>query len=141
MAEHRLLVVEDDISTRDALCGYYTRKGWQVREAGTVAEGLNLLDAEPEPCFLILDLMLPDGDGVAVLEGVRQRGLRTLVAVCTGSVDLARLKAVAELGPDAMFPKPIRMPNAWTDTCRVCEARSSAGAIDGREVRSAGGND
>ena len=45
-----------------------------------------MLDAEPEPCFLILDLMLPDGDGVAVLEGVRQRGLRTLVAVCTGSV-------------------------------------------------------
>ena len=140
MAEHRLLVVEDDISTRDVLCGYYARMGWEVSGAGTVAEGLTMLDAEPEPCFLILDLMLPDGDGIAVLEGVRQRGLRTLVAVCTGTVDLARLKAVAELGPDAMFPKPVRMPNAWTDTCRVCESRSSTRAIEGREVRSPGGD-
>ena len=125
MGEHRLLVVEDDVPTRDALCDYYQRMGCHVSEAGTVAEGLASLDAGPEPCFLILDLMLPDGDGVAVLEGVRQRGLKTLVAVCTGSVDLARLKAVAELGPDAMFPKPIRMPNEWTEGCRVCEAREA----------------
>ena len=104
-----------------------TTPGWagRVSEAGTVAEGLTKLDVEPEPCFLILDLMLPDGDGIAVLEAVRQKGLRTLVAVCTGSVDLARLKAVAELRPDAMFPKPIRMPNEWTETCRVCEAREA----------------
>ena len=123
MAEHRLLVVEDDIPTRDALRDYYTRMGWHVSEAGTVAEGLAMLDAVPEPCFLILDLRLPDGDGIAVLERARQKGLRTMVAVCTGLVDLIRLKAVAELGPDAMFPKPIRMPNAWTETCRVCEGR------------------
>lgn len=124
MAEHRLLVVEDDIPTRGALGEYYSRMGWHVSEAGTVAEGLSKLDTEPEPCYLILDLKLPDGDGIAVLEGLRQRGLKTLVAVCTGLVDLTRLKAVAELGPDAMFPKPIRMPNAWTDTCRVCNGRA-----------------
>ena len=125
MGEHRLLVVEDDVATRDALCEYYSRMGWQISEAGTLAEGLTKLDVEPEPCYLILDLMLPDGDGITVLEAVRHKGLRTLVAVCTGSVDLARLKAVAELGPDAMFPKPIRMPNEWTETCRVCEARQA----------------
>ena len=125
MGEHRLLVVEDDVPTRDALCDYYSRMGWQISEAGTVAEGLTKLDIEPEPCFLILDLMLPDGDGITVLEAVRQKGLRTLVAVCTGSVDLARLKAVAELRPDAMFPKPIRMPNEWTETCRVHDAREA----------------
>ena len=138
MAEHRLLVVEDDIPTRNALSDYYTRMGWHVSEAGTVAEGLAMLDAEPEPCFLILDLMLPDGDGTAVLEGVRQRGLRTLVAVCTGAVDLARLKAVAELRPDAMFPKPIRMPNDWTDSCRVCVGRSSARTTESPGVGSPG---
>ncbi len=88
-----------------------------------MAEGLNKLDAEPEPCYLILDLMLLDGVGIAVLEGVRQKGLGTLVAVCMGTVNPARLKAVAELGPNAMFPKPIRIPNAWTETCRVCEGR------------------
>ena len=125
MAEHRLLVVEDDVPTRATLRDYYSRMGCHVSEAGTVAEAFALLESELEPCFLILDLILPDRDGVAVLEAVRQKGLRTLVAVCTGSVDLYRLKAVAELRPDAMFPKPIRMPNSWTETCRVCEAREA----------------
>jgi two-component system OmpR family response regulator len=120
MAEHRLLVVEDDTSTRDVLRGYYSRMGWQVSEAGTVAEALALLNSEPEPCCLILDLMLPDGDGTAVLKEVRAKGLKTRVAVCTGTVDLARLKAVAELRPDAMLPKPIQLPEVWTHPCGVC---------------------
>jgi len=121
MAEHRLLVVEDDPSTRESISGYYRRRGWQVREAGSLAEGLARLDAEPEPCCLILDLMLPDGDGVAILERVRQKGLRTRVAVCTGSVDLARLRAAAELRPDAMLPKPLHLPEVLTEMCRVCD--------------------
>src|SRR3954468_12298492 len=123
MAVHRLFVVDDDPATRDALRDAYTRMGWQVSVAGTVAEALALLDAEPEPCCLILDLVLPDGDGTAVLEKVREKGLRTHVAVCTGTVDLARPKAVAALRPDAMLPKPIRLPEVWTEPCRVCGVR------------------
>ena len=122
MAGHRLLIVEDDAETRDALRSTYTRSGWEVREAETVAEALAMLDTEPEPCCLVLDLILPDGDGTAVLERVRARGLESRVAVCTGSVDLAQLRAVALLRPDAMLPKPIRLPEVWTEPCRVCEA-------------------
>src|SRR3954469_19581172 len=110
---HRLLIVEDDSATREALRGIYTRLGWLVSEAGTVAEALALLDAEPEPCCLILDLMLPDGDGTAVLERVRAKGLKTWVAVGTGTVDLALLRTVALLRPDTMLPKPIRLPDVW----------------------------
>src|SRR5947209_6066016 len=61
MVGHRLLVVEDHTTTRDALRAHYERLGWHVDVAGTVAEGLALLDAGPEPCCLILDLVLPDG--------------------------------------------------------------------------------
>jgi CheY-like chemotaxis protein len=91
--------------------------------AGTVAEALALVDAGPEPCWLILDLILPDGDSTAVLARVRQEGLKTHVAVCTGTVDLARPKAAAALRPDAMLPKPIRLPEVWTEPCRVCGGR------------------
>ena len=121
MAGHRLLIVEDDTATREALRGHYRRLGWQVSEVGTVGEALALLDAEPEPCCLILDLMLPDGHGSAVLERVREKGLKTRVAVCTGSVDLAQLRTIAMLSPDAMLPKPIHLPEVWTAPCRVCE--------------------
>src|SRR4051794_23230779 len=126
MNGHRLLIAEDDAATRKALRGHYLRLGWQVSEAGTVAEALASLDSEPEPCCLILDLTLPDGDGTAVLERVRAKGHKTRVAVCTGSIDLAQLRAVALLRPDAMLPKPIRLPDVWTEPCHVCEGRGTA---------------
>jgi len=122
MARHRLLVVEDDTASQDAYPQFYSRLGWDVNAAGTVAEALAALDSVPEPCCLILDLMLPDGDGVTVLKKVRDRGLRTRVAVCTGSVDLGSLKAAAELRPDDMLPKPVSLPEIWTEPCRVCGA-------------------
>jgi DNA-binding response OmpR family regulator len=124
MAGHRLLIVEDDDSTREALREYYSRKGWHVSEAGTVDEALPLLETEPEPCCLILDLMLPDGEGLAVLKRLRFKGLVTRVVVCTGTVDLARLKAAAELRPDAMLPKPIVLPDSWSAECRVCQVQA-----------------
>jgi len=141
MVGHRLLVVEDHTATRDALRAHYERLGWHVDMAGTVAEGLALLDAGPEPCCLILDLVLPDGEGTTVLERVREKGLRTHVAVCTGTVDLARPKAAAALRPDAMLPKPIRLPEVWTEPCRVCGGgvRSAEGdGIGGGKAATAG---
>src|SRR3954471_4490647 len=123
MGGHRLLIVEDDAATRHALRGVYEPMGWEVREAGTLAEGLASLDSGPEPCCLILDLTLPDGDGTAVLRRLRDKGFRTRVAVCTGMIDLARLKAAAQLRPDAMLPKPIRLPEVWVEPCRVCQGR------------------
>jgi DNA-binding response OmpR family regulator len=121
MAGHRLLVVEDDAATQDALREIYTRQGWHVSVAGTEVQALACLDSEPEPCCLILDLMLPDGDGSAVLKKVRAKGLRTRVAVCSGTVDLALTRAVSLLKPDAMIPKPIHLPDVWTKPCRVCK--------------------
>lgn len=124
MAAHRLLIVEDDPASQDAYRQFYTRSGWAVTVAGTVEEALASLDTDPEPCCLILDLHLPDGDGAEVLRRVRARGLKTRVAICTGSVDLGRLKAAAELRPDAMLPKPVRLPETWTEGCRVCEGEA-----------------
>ncbi|MCA1686160.1 MAG: hypothetical protein LC745_09285, partial [Planctomycetia bacterium] len=67
MALHRLLVVDDHAWSRHPLRGIFNRMGWDVSVAGTVAEGLRFLESEPEPCCLVLDLSLPDGDGELVL--------------------------------------------------------------------------
>jgi CheY-like chemotaxis protein len=117
---HRLLVVEDDPGTRYAFRGRFARLGWDVSAARTVAEALAALDAEPEPCCLVLDLILPDGRGETVLERLREKGMRTRVAICTGSTDAARLTAVAGLRPDAMLTKPVGVADVWDGACRVC---------------------
>ncbi len=122
MALHRLLVLDDHAWLRHPLRGIFLRMGWDVFVAGTVAEGLRLLDAGPEPCCLVLDLGLPDGDGEVVLKRVRDKGYSTRVVVATGVVDGDRLRAVAGLKPDALLIKPIALTDVWSAdvVCRVC---------------------
>jgi CheY-like chemotaxis protein len=55
--------------------------------------------------------MLPDGDGADLLEQIRDEGLPIRVAVTTGSADARRLRAVADLRPEAILTKPIHLPD------------------------------
>jgi len=100
-----LLVVEDDRTTLSALRRILTRLGWDVHTAMTVAGGLDLLSLRPQA--IILDLMLPDGDGLAVLRRVRAENLPTRVAVTTGVHDGPRLEAVRQLRPEGLIHKPV----------------------------------
>jgi two-component system response regulator RegA len=110
-----LLIVEDHDNTRMVLARLMTLRGYEVRMAGTVAEGLDQVETEPD--FLILDLILPDGGGEVILRRVRDANLRTRVAVTTAVRDGPRLEAVRGLGPDALLSKPV----ALEDLCRVCQ--------------------
>lgn len=101
----RLLLVEDDLATSRALRVLLARKGWDVQVAETLAEAFRHLENLPE--WLILDLMLPDGDGTSLLKKVRDEKLNVRVAVTTGSIDATRLRKVSELRPDLFLTKPI----------------------------------
>lgn len=114
----RLAIVEDHDSTRWLLAKLLERKGWEVQTAATIAEGFALL--EPRPDCLILDLMLPDGDGEVILRHVREHDLGTRVVVTTGTGDEDRLEAVRGLRPDAVLRKPIDLD----EVCRACGSGS-----------------
>ena len=108
-----LLVVEDDEMSRRAWKSIISRRGWDVTAVGTVAEALTLLD--PAPDFLILDLSLADGDGEAILGKVRDDNLKSRVAVTTGTCDVARLREVRGLNPEAVLEKPISVVDLWCE--------------------------
>ena len=80
-----------------------------------VAEAPAKLD--PPPLCVLLDLMLPDGEGEEVLRKVRHEGLPTKVVVHTGADDPVRLALVKGMDADAIFPKPID----FDEVCRACE--------------------
>jgi two-component system OmpR family response regulator len=100
-----LLLVEDDDSTQSALRRLFTRLGWDVRSATTVSEGLAMLEFEPDG--IVLDIMLPDGDGLAVLREVRSLGSSARVVVTTGVDDWRRLEEIRRHLPDALLRKPL----------------------------------
>ena len=117
----RTLVVEDDASSRNALQAILRILGHQVSTATTVGEALHLLGARAEelPETLLLDLMLPDGNGMEVLRQIRKRDLAIRVAVLSGA-DKPMLEAARALHPDAVFAKPVDAPRllAWLHTER-----------------------
>ncbi len=109
MSDNRLLVVDDDATTRFALHTLFSRKGWNVSVAATVAEALDELSQSPSPRCVILDLNLPDGRGEAILRAVREGHLKTSVAVCSGVEDARRLADLLALEPEAMLTKPLEL--------------------------------
>lgn len=112
-----VLIVEDDPATGKALRRLFRLKGWSVTLATTVADALESLT--PPPYFILLDLMLPDGDGEDVLRRVRDENIPCRVGVCSGTNDVARLARVRDMGPDAIFQKPIN----FDAVCRFIEGR------------------
>ncbi len=113
MAHERMLIVEDSPAAARAMATIFRARGWRTTTAATLAEALAGLDDEPD--CIVLDLMLPDGDGERVLEEARRRGLPCRVAVATGVSDSARLAALAAWKPEAVLRKPI-------DPRQVCRA-------------------
>ena len=66
-----LLLIEDDVPTRRALVANLVGHGHQVDEAGTAADGLRAWE-DRRPDLILLDLGLPDRDGLAIIRQVRR---------------------------------------------------------------------
>ena len=64
------IVIEDEPQIRRFVRGALEAEGWQVHEAGTLREGLAAAGAR-QPDLLVLDLGLPDGDGISLIRDVR----------------------------------------------------------------------
>ncbi len=105
---HRVLLIEDDAATYSALRILLERRGAKVTLATTLAEARASL-ADHSPDAIVLDLMLPDGNGFEILADIRRRKLGVKVAVTTGVSDADQLKAVADLHPEALLKKPINL--------------------------------
>lgn len=101
----KLLIVEDDARSASALATLFRHLGFETACAGNLAEATRLLQWNPG--FVLLDLMLPDGNGKQILEQIRQSHLPIRVAITTGADDSMLLSEVSALRPDAMYRKPL----------------------------------
>jgi CheY-like chemotaxis protein len=83
-----VLVVEDDADTRDMLSRMLTRENWAVTEATNGRVALERM-AESQPELILLDLMMPEMDGFAFLEALRQQDAwRSIPVVVVTAIDL-----------------------------------------------------
>jgi DNA-binding response OmpR family regulator len=101
---HSILVVEDEPSIASFVGMYLEKAGFGVRKAETGAEALAQADAEA-PSLVILDLMLPDLDGIEVCRRIRQRSDVPILMLTARDDDIDKIIGL-EVGADDYLTKP-----------------------------------
>lgn len=99
-----ILVADDDPSLREVVRYTLAQAGFEVVEAKDGAEALEKVKARP-PALLVLDIMMPELDGLEVCRAVRKTHPFPIVFVSSRDDEVDRILAL-ELGGDDFVPKP-----------------------------------
>jgi two-component system KDP operon response regulator KdpE len=102
----RVLVVDDDPRLVRGLKIILRSAGYQVETADTIQAAAPMLAAHP-PDVLVLDLVLPDGDGVEVCREVRRSSTLPILIVSAIGDEREKTRAL-DAGADDYLPKPFR---------------------------------
>ncbi len=100
-----LLIVDDDPDIRRVLQANLGLHGFETRAAQSCAQALTLL-GELLPALIILDLMLPDGDGIELCHTIKQRHPRIPVIMLTARDRLSDKVLGLDSGADDYIVKP-----------------------------------
>src|SRR6267142_1508612 len=125
MSKGAILVVDDELEIREGLELLLTTEGYSTSSAETAEAGLTLLEEKPFD-LLLLDVSLPDRNGLDLLREIRRRDPHLSVVLITayGSIDMAR--AASKSGAQDYITKP------WSNDELLIQV---AHAVEGHRLR------
>ena len=100
----RILIIDDDERLAAMVCDYLGSAGFRVAAASTASEGQQRLKREPFDA-LVLDLMLPDADGLEVCRRIRATSDVPILMLTARGDAMDRVVGL-EIGADDYLPKP-----------------------------------
>jgi two-component system KDP operon response regulator KdpE len=104
MTGPRILIIEDDAVTRAGVADNLSVHGYNVQEAGDAGSGLRAWDAD-RPDVILLDLGLPDRDGISVIRHVRREASTPIIVLSARGQESDKIAAL-EAGADDYVAKP-----------------------------------
>ena len=103
--DRSLLIVDDDAPLRERLKRAMQQRGFEVRTAESVAEGVRTAISTP-PAYAVVDLRLEDGNGLEVVESLRRARADIRVVMLTGYGNIASAVAAVKAGAVDYLSKP-----------------------------------
>ncbi len=128
----RVFIIDDEPPIIELARLYLEREGYRVEGFGTAASGLSRISAS-SPDLVILDLMLPDGDGFEICRQVRARSDIPILMLTARADDVDKIVGL-ELGADDYMTKPFN-PRELVARVKAILRRRSPGEADSSEVR------
>ena len=128
MSGELILIVEDNEKNAKLVRDVLQFKGYRTLEAATAGDGIALARSE-RPDLILMDIQLPDMDGITAVERLRAEEATATIPVVAltafaMSSDRERIMAA---GFDGYLAKPIDIRNFPDEVRRFCEARGRAG--------------
>ena len=104
----KVLLIEDDQNLQDVISRSLRAELYVVETASTYADARMKVFVYEYDCIL-LDIMLPDGNGLTLLQEMAKRGLRPHVIILSAKDSVDDKVAGLELGADDYLPKPFHL--------------------------------
>ena len=127
MEQRKILIIEDDTELADVIARKLENAGFATLSTTDGLEGVRLVDSE-ELDLILLDLTLPDVDGIDVLRHLRQRTALPIVII-SGRIEEAERVVGLELGADDYMAKPFGL-NELLARVRVVLRRAEGTMVD-----------
>ncbi len=119
----RIVLVEDDPTISEPLTRALGREGYDVEWHGT---GMGGVGASEDADLVILDLGLPDIDGVDVARRIRDKGLQVPILMLTARADEVDLVVGLDAGADDYVTKPFRLAELLARVRALLRRRTGA---------------
>ena len=124
----KILIIEDEPSLREIMSRVLRQEGYVVESAATYLEADSKVAGYSYDCIL-LDVMLPDGNGLKLLEHIRNLGKRENVIIVSARDSLEDKVSGLELGADDYLPKPFHTAELVARVKSVLRRGRTAGEL------------
>ena len=117
--DRTLMLLDDDEPFFRSLAKAMEKRGFEVETGGSVAAGRAIASARP-PAYVVIDLRLEDGNGLDVVEVLREKRPDARIVVLTGYGAIATAVAAVKIGATDYLSKPADatdIMNALLATC------------------------
>lgn len=118
----KILIVDDDRFVRMALSEALRSWQYEVAEAESVATAMKAF-ADEQPAIVLLDINLPDGSGLDILNHIKELNSETIAVMITGNVDVGNTVAALRGGAHDFIGKPVRIEELKVTLRNALETR------------------
>jgi putative nucleotidyltransferase with HDIG domain len=124
MPESKILVVDDEEAIREVVSSMLNQAGYHTRPAASGMEALELLDCGEDFDLILTDMMMPEMDGIALLERIKERFPDVPVVMVTAVHDISVALAAIRNGAYDYLLKPFEREQLLLMVRRAVENRS-----------------